>query len=167
MTKQAQNKSSIPTKITQKHKQQILMEFRKFEIIIVSADNLPRSFGRMRVYAEVSISGEPNTSKQTTVDLAGQTNPRWNFSLDYTFEEASLQKSELVVKVKLYCERTLGDKVKNVLTYTVDGAGEGKVNITYCFGNTFMAPKPSVWKKALRVMVQGTWFLLSADIGDW
>ncbi|KAL1533659.1 protein SRC2 [Salvia divinorum] len=166
------------------------MECRKFEIILVSANNLPnvRSFGQMKVYAEVSLNGEPNTSKRTTVDMAGETNPRWNFPLDYTFEEASLRNPGLEVVVKLYCERTLGDRyigevnlsvkglfdygprVENVLSYNVAGAGDGKLNILYSFGNMFMAPKPSVWKKALDVglgvMIQGTWFLLTGDIGD-
>ncbi|XP_047961815.1 protein SRC2 homolog [Salvia hispanica] len=164
------------------------MECRKFEIIIVSADNLPdvRSFGRMKVYAEVSINGEPDTSRLTTVDTEGETNPRWNFPLEYTIEEASLQNPELVVGVKLYCERTLGDRYigevnisvkglfdygprgENVLSYTVDGAGNGKLNILYSFGNKFMAPKPSFGEKVLdvglSVMEQGTLFFLSEDV---
>ncbi|KAG6390368.1 hypothetical protein SASPL_148102 [Salvia splendens] len=124
----------------------------------------------MKVYAEVSINGESKTSKRTTVDKDRGTNPRWICSLDYTFKEASLQNQGLLVVVKLYCERTLedryigevklpvkalfdyGPRVENVLTYTVDGAGDGKLNILYSFGNMFMAPKPSVWKKAVWVM---------------
>ncbi|XP_042033585.1 protein SRC2-like [Salvia splendens] len=165
------------------------MECRKLEIILVSANNLPdvRSFGRMKVYAEVSIIGE-DTSTRTTVDTDGETNPRWNFPLEYTFEEAFLQNPGLVVGVKLYCERTLGNRyigevnisvkglfdygprVENVLTYTVDGTEGGKLNILYSFGNKFLAPKPSLGKKVLdaglKVMVQGTLSYLNGDFQD-
>ncbi|KAL1533663.1 protein SRC2 [Salvia divinorum] len=163
------------------------MECRKFEIILVSADNLPdvRSFGQMKVYAEVSINGEPDTSMRTTVDKDGETNPRWNCLLEYTFEETSLRNPGLVVEVKLYCERTLGDRyigevnipvkglfdsgprVENVLSFNVAGTETGKLNILYSFGNMFMAPKPSLGKKVLkaglRVMIEGTLFFFGGD----
>ncbi|XP_042033584.1 protein SRC2-like [Salvia splendens] len=166
------------------------MGYRKFQITLVSAENLPnvRSFGQMKVYAEVSINGDPKTSKRTTVNTDGETNPRWNFSLDYTIEEASLKNLGLVVVVKLYCERTLGDRYigevkisvkglfdsgsrsENELSYNVAGAGDGKLNILYSFGSMFEAPKSSVWKKVLEVglavMIEGVVFLLTGDIGD-
>ncbi|XP_057793064.1 protein SRC2 homolog [Salvia miltiorrhiza] len=166
------------------------MECRKLEIILVSADDLPniRSFGKMKVYAEISLNGKSETSKRTTVDLAGETNPKWNFPLDYTVNEASLRTPGLELVVKLFCQRTLGDRyigevkisvkslfdsgprVENALTYAV-GTGDGKLNILYSFGNTFMVPEPAFWKKALEVglvvMVRGTWFLLTGDIGDF
>ncbi|KAG6390372.1 hypothetical protein SASPL_148106 [Salvia splendens] len=173
-----------------KHKQHFFMGYRKFQITLVSAENLPnvRSFGQMKVYAEVSINGDPKTSKRTTVNTDGETNPRWNFSLDYTIEEASLKNLGLVVVVKLYCERTLGDRYigevkisvkglfdsgsrsENELSYNVAGAGDGKLNILYSFGSMFEAPKSSVWKKVLEVglavMIEGVVFLLTGDIGD-
>ncbi|KAG6388720.1 hypothetical protein SASPL_150152 [Salvia splendens] len=100
-------------------------------------------------------------------------------------DKASLQNPELVVGVKLYCERTLGDRyigevnlsvkalfdhgprVENVLSFSVDGTEGGKLNILYSFGNIFMAPKLSLGKKVLdvglKVTVQGTLFFLTGD----
>lgn len=165
------------------------MECRKFEITLVSADNLPdvRSFGRMKVYAEVSLNGESETKMKTTVDTVGETNPRWNFTHNYTINESSVRAQGLEVVVKLHCERTLGDKrvgevkipVNNLfnsgiravseISYRVAGTPDGVVNILYSFGEMFLAPKPSAWKGALTVgkvvMVRGAWFLLTGDPG--
>ncbi|KAG6390530.1 hypothetical protein SASPL_148268 [Salvia splendens] len=116
MKKQAQHKS---------HKIQATYfdGVQKFEIIIVSADNLPdvRSFGRMKVYAEVSINREPDTSRLTTVDTDGETNPRWNFPLEYMIEEASLRNPRLVVGLKLNSERTLRERYIGEVNISVKG----------------------------------------------
>ncbi|XP_047961836.1 uncharacterized protein LOC125206638 [Salvia hispanica] len=64
----------------------------------------------MKVYAEVYFNGEPKTSIRTTVDMAGGMNPKWDLQLNYTINMASLDNPglEVVVKVKLYCQRTWG-----------------------------------------------------------
>ncbi|XP_047961833.1 protein SRC2 homolog [Salvia hispanica] len=137
----------------------------------------------MKVYAEVSLNGEPNTSMRTTVDTAGERNPRWDFPLNYTINKASLRNPGLEVVVKLYCQRILGDKfigevkipvkglfdsgpkAKNELSFNVAGAGDGRLNILYSFGKTFTEQETSAWKKALKVgfvvIAQGTWFVLT------
>ncbi|KAH6832833.1 hypothetical protein C2S53_006080 [Perilla frutescens var. hirtella] len=78
----------------------------KLHIRLISAEKLPeiRHFGKMKVYAEVSLNGT-NTIK-TKVDKERETNPTWDFCHDYTvnLKEAS------ALTVKLYCDRTRGDK---------------------------------------------------------
>ncbi|XP_047957924.1 uncharacterized protein LOC125203587 [Salvia hispanica] len=167
------------------------MKFRKLDMKTVSADNLPkvRCFLKMKVYAEVYFNGEPKTSIRTTVDMAGERNPKWDLQLNYTINKASLRKPGLEVVVKLYCKRTRGDKyisevkipVKALFarrragqeaSFDVAGTGNGKLNILYSFGRMFRDEEPSCWVEAIRaglrvlfvVMVQGTWFALSGGI---
>ncbi|XP_047962304.1 protein SRC2 homolog [Salvia hispanica] len=145
----------------------------------------------MKVYAEVSLNGEPQTRIRTTVDMAGETNPKWDLQLNYAINKVSLHEPGLVVVVKLYCQRTLGDKyigqvkipVMGLLdsrrdeaeieaSFDVDGTKNGKLNISYTFVemlNKHDHDKPSRWKKKLKVrlkvgflvMVQGTCFVLT------
>ncbi|KAL6496776.1 hypothetical protein OROHE_027308 [Orobanche hederae] len=168
------------------------MECRNLEITLVSADNLPNIlyFGRrMKVYAEVNLlNGESQTSKRTAVDMVGETNPRWDFTLQYTINEADVvRESKLEVVVKLYCERTLRDlyvgEVKilvksffdsglmgavNELSYGVDGTPEGRLNMLYSFGDMFSVEKPSIWTKAMEagavVLKRGAWMVVA---GVW
>ncbi|KAH6782714.1 hypothetical protein C2S51_008007 [Perilla frutescens var. frutescens] len=118
-------------------------EVTKLHISLISAENLPdiRHFGKMKVYARASLNGT-NTIK-TKVDKERETNPTWDFSCDFTvnLKEAS------VLTVKLYCDRTQGDKCigaiqipvsdlfqwpENVTAaYPVAGTTHGKLNIRY------------------------------------
>lgn len=67
----------------------------------------------MNVYVVVSISGGDKSSKQKTkspVDHDGDANPTWNFTMNFTVDEAALQSNRLTLDFKLVCERALGDK---------------------------------------------------------
>ena len=173
-----------------------MVECRNFRITLVSADNLPdiRNFGQMKVYAVVSLSGISETAMKTEADMEGETNPRWNTYIDYTVTESFLREGGLQVVVKLYCERTLGDKlvgevridvkslfdrgirVDKAISYKVAGTGDGRLNILYSFGDVFsysfgsdvvLAPKSSGGKKVMAVMLRGAWFLLTGDFSAW
>ncbi|KAK6115554.1 hypothetical protein DH2020_007823 [Rehmannia glutinosa] len=153
------------------------MECRKLEITLVSANSLPdvRNLGRMKVYAKVSIKGgETKTSKKKTpVDMEGETNPTWNFPIEFTISESAIQHpADIKIVIKLYCDRTFGDKgvgkviiplkslfdmglkSDRVLSYQVAGTPNGRLNISYNFGDqTFFVGTPwgSRWKNALGV----------------
>ncbi|KAG8389733.1 hypothetical protein BUALT_Bualt01G0009400 [Buddleja alternifolia] len=165
------------------------MECRKFEIILVSANSLPdvRSFRQMKVFAKVSIEGESKTSKKTPVDMVGETNPRWNFPIDYTISNSAVQKSGMNLSIKLFCRRTFADryvgevnipikslfdkgfKADKILSYRVDGTSNGRLNILYSFGEKFLVSNDSDldWKSALEVgflvLLGGVVLLLEDD----
>ncbi|KAH6782712.1 hypothetical protein C2S51_008005 [Perilla frutescens var. frutescens] len=146
------------------------MEGREFEVTLVSAQNLPdiRSLGQMKVYAEVSLNGIPETTMKSDVDERGKTNPTWSFVTGYTVSEAAVQLPGINLVVKLLCKRTLGDKLvgevkiplKNLFdvardsdqdkirSYDVEGTSDGVLNISYSFSQKMAAvpdraPPPS------------------------
>ena len=147
------------------------MEGREFEVTLVSAQNLPdtRSLGKMKVYAEVSLNGIPETTTKSNVDKQGKTNPTWSFVVDYTVSEAAVQLPGANLVVKLLCKRTMGDKpigevkipLKNLFdtahesadqdkirNYHVEGTPHGVLTISYSFGQKMavvpdQAPLPS------------------------
>lgn len=88
------------------------MECRKFEITLISANDLEdvRKIWNMEVYARVSIGCDLKTKKITPVDRHGLTNPAWNFTMKYTTGESSVQHHGLMLVIKLYCKRKLGDR---------------------------------------------------------
>ncbi|KAL2503531.1 soybean protein regulated by cold-2 [Abeliophyllum distichum] len=165
------------------------MECRKFEITLISADHLPdvRNFLIMKVYAKVSIKGESKTTKKTPVDIEGETNPKWNFSMEYTIGEAAVQQEGINVSIKLYCKRTFGDRfigevdlpLKKLfekgmsdenISYTVSGTPRGRLNISYRFGERIFVKKPSGWRKAIEfgflILVGGAFLLLKGQEED-
>ncbi|KAL2520053.1 Uncharacterized protein Fot_23976 [Forsythia ovata] len=143
----------------------------KLDITLVSANNLPdvRKFGRMKVYAEVSINGISKTAKKTQVDKQNECNPSWNCSIVYTIGERVMQETNVDLVIKLFSKRTFGDRyigeVKLTLkslfenglsaqnvTHAVSGTACGILNISYSFGEKFVVQKPSGWDKAIRIM---------------
>ncbi|KAH6782705.1 hypothetical protein C2S51_007998 [Perilla frutescens var. frutescens] len=88
----------------------------KLRIKLISAKNLPdmRHLGKMKVYAEVSLNGTKTI--KTKVDKEQMTNPTWDFCHDYTvnIKEAS------ALTVKLYCDRTRGDKCIGTVQIPID-----------------------------------------------
>lgn len=140
------------------------MEARNLTITLVSAENLPhvRNFGETKVYAEVSLNGDTQTTRCSEVDMSGGTNPTWNFKTGYTMVvESGIEKPGVDVVVKLMCKRTLRDKLigevkipvkslfdkglksKNVMSYNVEGSLDGRLNILYSFGVKIVVPKGS------------------------
>ncbi|KAL8030914.1 hypothetical protein ABFX02_14G317100 [Erythranthe guttata] len=88
------------------------LECRKFEITIISAENLEdvRLIGKMEVHARVSIGGSPEKEKRTPTDTHGKRNPAWNYTMDYTIMASVLDNYNSMLVVKLYCSRNLGDR---------------------------------------------------------
>ncbi|KAG8389708.1 hypothetical protein BUALT_Bualt01G0006800 [Buddleja alternifolia] len=168
------------------------MDCRKLEITLVSANNLPnvRSFGQMKVFAKVSIEGESKTSKKTPADMVGETNPRWNFPIEYRISDSAVQKSGISLSIKLFCRSTFADKyvgevnipikslfdkgikADKILSYRVDGTSNGRLNILYSFGEKFLVRNDSNldWKSALEVgflvLLGGVILLLEDDDDD-
>lgn len=68
------------------------MEARFFYFTIHSASNLRdvRKFGRMEVYAKVSVAG---TTKCTDVDCVNETNPEWNTTLCFTVPKHDIKQA--------------------------------------------------------------------------
>ncbi|XP_047975154.1 protein SRC2-like [Salvia hispanica] len=156
-----------------------MQPFRNFQINLVAANNLEnvRRFGEMKVYAKVSLNEETGTTKKTNVDTVGGLNPRWNFPVGYTISESAFtgQQGAVQVVVKLYCDRTLGDKclgevripiesvfdfwVRGVyeMSYWVAGTRYGSLDISYSFGDVFYfmeqmdRRQQSAWERALRL----------------
>ncbi|KAH6782706.1 hypothetical protein C2S51_007999 [Perilla frutescens var. frutescens] len=144
-----------------------LMEGREFRVTLVSAQNLPdiRSHGHMKVYAEVSLNGIPETTTESDVDKQGETIPTWSFIAGYTVSKAAVQLPGVNLVVKLLCKRTIGDKLigevkiplKNLFDmahesadqdkirhYNVEGTPNGVLNISYSFGQKMaVVPDPA------------------------
>ncbi|CAI9754348.1 unnamed protein product [Fraxinus pennsylvanica] len=170
------------------------MECRKLDITLVSANNLPdiRSFGRMKVYAQVSINGISKTEKKTQVDKRNECSPCWNCTIGYTIgAKAVQQKSGVEIVIKLFCERTLGDgyigEVKLPLgrlfehgptaqnmSYVVGGTTTGTLIISYSFGEITTVKKPSGWDTAIKtvmnfgvnLLIKGTILLITGGDSD-
>ncbi|KAL7172176.1 hypothetical protein ACSBR2_031800 [Camellia fascicularis] len=89
---------------------------RPFVITNLSATELEdiRLFGKMKVYAVVSISGGPptgyNTEFTSHVDMEGNSNPKWNTVMDFRLHDPSLRNNLLYLNFNFHCRRTLGDK---------------------------------------------------------
>ncbi|KAG8378309.1 hypothetical protein BUALT_Bualt08G0124000 [Buddleja alternifolia] len=161
----------------------------RLNILYSFANDLPdiRSLSLMKVYVKVSLKGsESKTSQKTPVDKHGDVNPRWNFPIQYTLSESTVQQAGVNVVVKLYCRRTLGDKLigevnipvkslfdkglkaEKIMSYGVAGTPNGRLNILYCFGERFWVEKSSGWKKTalgvgFLVLVGGALILLGGE----
>ncbi|XP_022856817.1 uncharacterized protein LOC111377900 [Olea europaea var. sylvestris] len=170
------------------------MECRKFDITLVSANNLPnvRDFGRMKVYAEVSINGISKTAKKAEVDKKNECSPCWNCTIGYTIGERAVQQETGVeIAIKLFCKRTLGDRyigevklpLKSLfengptaqnISYVVDGTASGTLVISYRFGEMIVVKKPSGWDTAIRIimslgvtlLIKGTIILITGGASD-
>ncbi|XP_010662790.1 protein SRC2-like [Vitis vinifera] len=88
------------------------MECRKFQIAILSAQGLEnvREIFRMKVYAQLSIPGNPQIKRETPVDTEGETNPAWNSTIRFTIGNQAVEHQGVVFVIKLYCSRALGDR---------------------------------------------------------
>jgi len=90
------------------------MEYKTLELNISSAKDLNNVnlFYKMDVYAVVSISGDPlhKQKTKTPLDREGGTNPTWNFSVKFTFNELLAHQNRLTLKITLRCLRNLVDK---------------------------------------------------------
>lgn len=118
------------------------MECRVLDIVIKSAKDLKdvNLFSKMDVYAVVKIDGDHNlkSSKQkTNVDKDCGPNPKWNFPMKFTIDNAAAQQNRLTLVVKLKSDGSFGDKeigeVHVPIRELLDGFGDAKgmKNLTY------------------------------------
>lgn len=124
------------------------MELRALELVIHSAKDVPnvRYLGKMKVYAKVSISGDPNSELVTPVDNKGETNPLWNYQINYILADQAVQLREGTanVVIRLYCKRLLGDRY----------IGEANINLKSLFD--YSQSYQGLWRDVLRFDDNGT-----------
>lgn len=142
------------------------MEFRPLEIKVISAKDLKdvNLFTKMDVYADVSINGDHRTAQRTPVDKDCGSNPKWNYTMRFTVDEAGVRQNRLYLVFRLKSERQLGDRdigtvqvpIKELLSdqnekaehnvnYNVkrpNGKSKGVLNFSYKFGDKFSQPIP-------------------------
>ncbi|XAR55598.1 hypothetical protein NMG60_11035714 [Bertholletia excelsa] len=115
------------------------MECRCFMIYNMSACGLEnvREMFQVKVYAVISIAGNQRTERRTPVDKENETNPNWgNWATNYTIGETAVQQEGVMLDIKLYCKRTLGDRyigeVRTSIKYLYQqaNASDGSVMLT-------------------------------------
>ncbi|XP_041020104.1 protein SRC2 homolog [Juglans microcarpa x Juglans regia] len=145
------------------------MECRTLDLVIKSAKDLKdvNLFSKMDVYAVVKIDGDHNlksSKHKTPTDKDCGTNPKWNFPVQFTVDDAAAQQNRLTLVVKIKSDRSLGDKeigkvnvpIKELLdvfgeakeakyvSYSVttpSGKVKGTLDLSYKFGEKFTAPE--------------------------
>ena len=109
----------------------------------ISAEDLQdvRRIFRMKVYALVSISGDPfipaGKWNSTTVDYEGGTDPTWKTQFSFTLHDPSLHRNFQRLNFQFYCERSLGDKIVGEFSIPVkslfDKVGNRDVSSSGCY----------------------------------
>ena len=152
------------------------MECRKFQITLISAQDLEnvREKIRMKVYTKLSFVGDSQTERTSPVDTEGETNPAWNFTTGYTIGKKAVEYQGIMLVIKLYCSRTLGDRYIGEVSVSFkdlfDGAvatggsatvsypvkkgaadSKGVLKFSYSFGDIVIVKKPSVWARGMAV----------------
>ncbi|XP_047168101.1 protein SRC2-like [Vigna umbellata] len=108
------------------------MEYRTLELNIISAKDIKNVnlFSKMDVYVVISLTGDPYhlQSATTHVDKDGGCNPKWNYPVKFSVNEALAKENRLTLEAKLISDRTLGDTVIGTvhvpLRELVDNPGE-------------------------------------------
>ncbi|KAI8003293.1 hypothetical protein LOK49_LG08G01662 [Camellia lanceoleosa] len=153
------------------------IECRKFKVTLISAFDLEdvRKIFRMKVYATVSFGDDDKTEKRTKADEYGETSPRWGSSMQYTIGESAVIHHGLILVIKLYCKRKLGDRyigevhalIKNLFDCATQYGGsrsadvtwpvqkgcdssQGMLRFSYRFGDKIVIERPPLWKKLLQ-----------------
>ncbi|GER32921.1 calcium-dependent lipid-binding family protein [Striga asiatica] len=147
------------------------MEYRPLHITLKSAEGLKNAslFGKMDVYAEISIAGYPQSVKRTSVDKNGGTSPKWkkDHPMEFIVDEPYLTKPGLSLLFQLKDECSFGpDKVIGSATvpihdlfkpdsdltrdntveyqiYTPSGKPKGSLKFSYKFGEKFTHQAPA------------------------
>ncbi|KAL6339708.1 hypothetical protein AAG906_034794 [Vitis piasezkii] len=109
----------------------------------ISAEDLQdvRRMFRMKVYALISISGDPfipaGKWNSTTVDYEGGTDPTWKTQFSFTLHDPSLHRNLQRLNFQFYCERSLGDKIVGEFSTPVkslfDKVGNHNVSSSGCY----------------------------------
>ncbi|CAK9139852.1 unnamed protein product [Ilex paraguariensis] len=88
------------------------MGYVKFELNLQSASNLQnirRLFGRMKVYARVTVNDDGSTLIKTPVDKTGGTNPVWEFQAKYIINKSAFRpQDDTMLTIRLYYKRSRG-----------------------------------------------------------
>ncbi|KAL7168287.1 hypothetical protein ACSBR2_038678 [Camellia fascicularis] len=148
---------------------------RKFQVILISASDLEdvRKVFKMKVHARVSINSQ--AEKRTGADKHGGTSPKWSWPVEYTIGEYAIIQQGVMLVIKLYCERKLGDKyvgevhtsIKELFDSSIKNGGncsgemtcpvhkgsngvQGTLTFSYRFGDRITVKRPSKWKKLLQ-----------------
>ncbi|GLT50458.1 hypothetical protein SLA2020_239440 [Shorea laevis] len=136
------------------------MEYRPLEITLISAKDLKdvNLVFKMDVYAVVTINGDPQTKQKTPVDKDCGPNPKWNYTMKFTVEEAAANQNRLNLVIRLVSDRRLGDKdigevlvpikefldcKEKVFDYNVrlpNGKVKGTLNLCCKIGEKFSVP---------------------------
>ncbi|GMH07733.1 hypothetical protein Nepgr_009573 [Nepenthes gracilis] len=88
------------------------MEFRPVDVKVISASGLKNvnAFTKMDVYVIGSVTSDPRSIQRTSVDKDGGTNPKWNYELKFTVDEAAAQQNHISLLFQIMSDRALGDK---------------------------------------------------------
>ncbi|KAI7988045.1 hypothetical protein LOK49_LG13G00384 [Camellia lanceoleosa] len=148
---------------------------RKFQLTLISASDLEdvQKVFKMKVYARVSINSQ--AEKRTEADKHGGTSPKWSQSVEYTIGESAVIHHGLMLVIKLYCKRKLGDKyigevhtsIKELFDSSIKNGGncsgemtcpvqkgsdgvQGTLTFSYRFGDRLTVERPPKWKKLLQ-----------------
>ncbi|KAK6159883.1 hypothetical protein DH2020_003264 [Rehmannia glutinosa] len=137
------------------------MEYRPLNLTLISAEGLKdvNLFGKMDVYAEVSIAGYPQSKKKTPVDKNCGPNPKWNHKMEFIVDEPYLTKPGLNLFIQLKAEGTIGsdkevgsatvpvhdlykpdsneDRVVEYQIRTPSGKSKGSIKFSCRFGEKF------------------------------
>ena len=151
---------------------------KDFKLTLVSATDVEqvREFFKTKVYATVAIGDNDTTKKRTPTDKSNETNPKWNYTMEYTIAATDVQIPGLDLVIELYINRTRGDKRVGVVSrpicelfhhganntqggitcltlplVTDGGYSKGVVTIEYSFGEEKSVKKLSLVKKLVNV----------------
>ncbi|KAG1371234.1 protein SRC2-like [Cocos nucifera] len=142
------------------------MSYRTMEVTLISAKDLQQVnwFSKMRVYAMVSLSGDPGSRQWTPSDRKGNRNPTWSYTLHFNVPADTFARQHL--HILLGAERFLRDRVvgevriplselldaatgngPKSVNYQVhkctSGKTKGILNLSYKFGEEIAAPAPA------------------------
>ncbi|KAK6938453.1 C2 domain [Dillenia turbinata] len=147
---------------------------RIVQITVMDARNLEAVLteSEMKVYAKISINGNPKTVKRTPVDKKGKRWPAWNFSIEYVLSENAVTKDvyigEVSVQMKDLFDQANGRGNATVVSYDVrrgSQLSQGEIKFSCAFGNVKTIKKPGAWKKwadtAINMGIQVASFLSS------
>lgn len=148
------------------------MEYRPLDLTIISAKDLNdvNLFGKMDVYAVVTLDNDPRTKQRTAVDKDCGKSPKWNHTMKFSVPTAP-SNPPLVLRIQLKTERSLssdrdiGDvqiPITEILqnsdgnthsakfvTYQVrkpSGKPKGELNLSYKVGEKVVYSAPAVAK---------------------
>ncbi|GLT90237.1 hypothetical protein SLE2022_081800 [Rubroshorea leprosula] len=99
------------------------MECRTLEITLIFAKDLEdvNVDSKMDVDAVLIINDEPQTKQKIPVDKDCGSNPKWNYTMTFTAEEAAANWKRLELVICLVSDRLFGDIVAGELLVPING----------------------------------------------